>query len=461
VAAVLSGVAVLAAGQQPTATTTRLALAVAIGVCGLVVASIVAITNFRWLILGALVVRISLDGLKGTGTLDPGVALGAAFTLLTAYNLYRRAVTRRLHPIHPLIIALSGFAGCTLLSAALSTHKEVAFIGSSKVFAGVAMLAAIQQELVDDPRFARRVLGAVLASAPLPFVIATFQFLTNNGNHQTNGFNRVFGTAVHPTAFASYLLLVMVAAVTLYFTTKTHRWIPALVIGWATFLVVFTYTRAAWATAAIGVVYLMLRTDRRYLIPLAMAGTLVWISVPQIQARLADLTQAQAVSGGRPANSLDWRRQYWAQVLPLAHGHEAVGIGLGTTAESNLQNAEPHDILIQSYVETGWLGSTGLAIVAATFMGTVYRRGRSARTSAERLYSVSMGAAGLMLLGESLASNVLTQTMLFWYGAATICLGYRAEPEAALTEPQGAVTQCVQTRTPVRTRPATAAYRRA
>ena len=78
--------------------------------------------------------------------------------------------------------------------------------------AGVLCLYVLVVDLVRSRDDVRIMLQLMLLSSLVPLSLGIYQYVTDTGNHETEGFNRIEGTFVHPSPYASYLLQLLPVA---------------------------------------------------------------------------------------------------------------------------------------------------------------------------------------------------------------------------------------------------------
>jgi putative inorganic carbon (HCO3(-)) transporter len=416
-----SGVLVgIVAGSGAASTADALLAAVAIPAFAL--GTYLALLRFDLLLLSAIAARMTLDAVR-LGEFTGGTLLAAFFSLAAAMQIARwlargEFVTPTLATKSLLVLSL-----VASLSAVTSDFPLVAAEGALRVLAGALMFVVLEQLLHQQPKFAKRVLAAVAVSAIVPMIFAVYQFVTHGGNLDTAGFNRVYGTAVHPTPFATYLMILLVGA--LAWATHLHRfrwafYAGAVASGW---LLLQTYTRSAWIAAAGGAAFIVLRHRLRLLVPLAALVTVAIVTVPEIPQRFADLNVSDSNSWSATSNSLAWRLTYWDSLMALAEKRPITGLGLGTTPRYTVQQLEPHNVYVQAYVELGYLGLAAMAAVPVAFLVTIRRWKRDSDHPWVDVVVVCTTGVGAALVIEALSSNVLTQTMYYWYFAAITTWG--------------------------------------
>lgn len=407
----------------------QVARIVVTGAAGALLTVAVAVVRFDWLLLGVLVSRLALDGLAtGDTSLTAGAAVSGLFAVVAGPRLLVGALRSSLAPVSSLTKALYGLALCALFSAALAGNRAGALEGALEITAGALMFGALEQELQKRPKLARQVLVAVCLSAVVPVGVALVQLATGTGNLETTGIVRIHGTAVHPTPFAGYLALVAVA-VLMYTNWSSLR---AKLLGGGALavlclLILLTYTRSAWLALLLAVVYIALRTRPVILIPLIVGVIAIYSYVPGVQTRVDEL---RGIAHARAEdNSLAWRLEYWTRLVEAggrASARNAItGSGLHYVHDTDDSSLQPHNIFVQAYVELGVLGLASLIGVILGYAVHVRQARRNAQDALARQAATALAAVGIVLLIQGMASNVLTQPMLYWYAAAVGLFGYR------------------------------------
>lgn len=399
-------------------------------VVALVLTCALAARRFDLFVVLLLLVRPSLDRVPlSAGPLDVSAVLALLFLAAGAAWLLIRALRAPL-PSSPLSLTLVAFAGVALLSSLVSASPVSSGIAASKTISGVMMFLVLERLLREHPERLRSVVTAVLASAVVPCLVALWQ-AAGGGTVTTDSTDvgRVIGTFVHPNPFATYLAMVLVLGVAVlpHLLRRRDQVVVLGVVGLTGLCLLLTFARGGWIAALAGLAYLL---GKRSKVLLGLAAVLVVaaaLTVPPVQARLADIGAPPPVEGV-PANSLEWRYGYWQDVLPLANTNPLTGIGLEQVQATTSDGLPPHNAYVQTYVETGFLGLAALLAVVVAGAITLRRRLRDAAGSTERALAVAAIAIGLGLLAQTLTENLLTQTMALWYFAAAATWGFRHDP---------------------------------
>jgi O-antigen ligase len=375
-----------------------------------------AIRRFALFVAAILFLRASLDALKiapqTSALLDPAALLSGAFVVVGGIWLLVQPKEERA-PRSPLVAPLTLLAGVGALSTLSAPNAALGITDVAKLATVVVMLAVLNQVFRDE-QDTKIVLGAALASAVIPLVVAALNGVLGFGLHYSGSFTRIEATFTHPNPFAIYLCstIVMAAALFRYVRTLTQVALFLLITGCSVALF-FTYTRSAWISTVLGLVVVGAFLSRRLIVALGVAVVLVVVLVPGISERFSDLNTTLTQSGAA-GNSLVWRFGYWRQALEL-NDDPLLGTGLSAVRTEGSEAKEPHNDFIRSYVETGILGFMA-------YLWFLWRAGGVARRGIRETddgfwRGVAVGFAGVLaaFVVLSVVSNVITQLVVLWY----------------------------------------------
>lgn len=393
------------------------------------VAASLAYVRFDYFVLAVLAARPSLDvlavGEVASGPLDPGAGLGALFIAASALWLGVQLLTGRFVRPQPSGVALLLLVVAAIGSVLVSIDPGTSGQAALRILAGAMAFLVIEQLLAQRPRFAQQLIAAIFVSLAIPAVVGLTQLSGGGDFAGLDGVSRISGTFVHPNPFATYLVTVLLVAVSIATKIPGYWRVASWVVGAiAAGLLVVTYARGAWAAALVGLIIIALR-HARALIPAFLAFSVVLIAlVPSIVTRITDLTE-ERYTGDAPPNSLAWRVEYWSEVIELGIENPTNGIGLEMTQRSTEDELQPHNVFLQALAETGLPGFGALLIAILLFARDHLRRARSNETDWDRALSTAaiavLAAFGLQLFSE----NLLTQTVAIWFLAAGTSHGAR------------------------------------
>lgn len=425
VAAVLMVACGLAAGTLvTTGVSQQMVIVVGAGV-GLALA-IVAASRFWWVVLALFLVRSSLDALKlghyseGSSTLDPGVIVGLVFLLSGSVWLFAQWRTRSWQPLSATSkwFAALGAAG---LAAAVLAHDPIASgrVGL-KLCAGALMYAVLEQVLQQRPERIKTLLAAAGASVAIPALVAFGQLRSPAQLEEFLDVSRIQGTFVHPNPFATYLVIIcVVAAAILPHVRGLARWAAVAAGSVSGVFAFFTYARGAWIALFLGLTVIGILQDRRILAGLAVGLVAVVLFVPSFTSRLSDLDN-EAVQGRGDPNSLAWRFSYWQELLPRTAENPITGIGLDEVLRSSDDSLQPHNVVVQTVVETGLVGLICLIGLCTAMASDLRRALRDGPKGLPRGVAVGGAAAAIGVLFQFSGENLLTQAAIHWYLAVPV-----------------------------------------
>ena len=403
--------------------------------------ALVAATRFWALVLLLFVVRSSIDALKigklgeASSALDPGIIVGLVFLAAGATWLFAQWRSGLLFKLSWPTRWFFALAASASLSALGSTHHVHSLETSLKIWAGALMWAVLEQAFREKPERGRQILAAAAASLIIPAVVA-FQQLQNPAPLEAYlSVSRITGTFVHSNPFASYLvILATVAAAVITHLPGKAKIAAGAVFAVASTFTLFTYARGAWIALVLGLIVIGVRQDRRILLAIVAGLLVVIVAVPSVTSRLSDLNKDREVGKGDP-NSLAWRITYWERLLPLTIANPITGIGLEEVLLTQPEKLQPHNVFVQTTVETGLLGLgslIGLAVSSAMALGRAMRK---AKPGLERGIVIGGAGAALGVLSQLASENLLTQAAIHWYLGAAVAFALMVAQREATASP--------------------------
>ena len=449
-AAVVAGTAAVISGLSMGGDDKRMVVLPLAAAVGLALAAL-ALTRYAAFVLLLLGTRASLDLFKLSGVsagntatnsaavrgLDPSSLLSMLFLVASFLWLIAQYSGGRRLRGSPLRIALAMFVAAGAVSMIGAAPLQATLLEVLRILS-VAMMFIILELLITNRAMLVRTLYAAYASLLFPLGYTLFGLLTGNPASEVKGsFTRLTGPFAQSNTFARYLAFMVVFGVAIYPTLSRRRRMAFLpVLGLSTVCLLLTLTRSAILAAVVGVVLVALVQGRkRLLLGFAVGALVAGALVPGLGDRFATLAAGQQVVGGpETGNSLQWRLNYWTQVLPLANQNPVTGIGLNITQYHTDAAKQPHNDFIRAYVETGVFGL--LAYVGVHFLllrNAVLALQRSARGTLEHgVAAGALGCAAAFLLG-SLGSNMMSNVVSLWYlvafSAAASYVARRHDPD--------------------------------
>ncbi len=387
--------------------------------------AVVAATRFWIVVVALFAVRSSLDGLKlgsfanTTNALDPSVIVGLAFLLSGSVWLFAQWRAGTWYRLSRTTLWFGALAIAGLLSATGSDNPTQSAQVGLKICAGALMFAVLEQAYRQRPERIRQVLAAGGLSIVIPALVA-FQQSRSPQLEAYLEVSRIRGTFVHSNPFATYLVIIAVVAL----AVRPHlqgwaRTAASLVMLTGSALTLFTYARGAWIALILGLIVIGVKQDRRILGGLLIGIIVLVVAVPSVTARLSDLNKKREVGKGDP-NSLAWRLEYWGTLLPEVKDSPVTGIGLEQVLAHSKDGLQPHNVFVQTVVETGLLGLTCLLGLCFSMYADLRRAIRRAPPGLYRGVAVGGAAAALGIFSQLASENLLTQAAIHWYLAAPV-----------------------------------------
>jgi hypothetical protein len=374
---------------------------------------ILALVDTRAAVLSLLLVRSSMDvtatvpllSASGSANVNAAammsfLAIGLAFThvALAHINLARVPLTKPMALF--LVVALAGVALAPDKNAAL--QDWIRMVGSFAMYVLIVDLVQTRSEQ-------RWLIRVILASAIGPIAMALWQYATNNGNTDTPGLVRIYGTFTHPSPFSFYMVqMVPLAAVFFVHTrSKFARLALGVMVPTMVFCIYSAQTRGAWVGLVASVMVFSLMRARWTLIFIPLIAGAMYFGMPSVRARISEATDT--------TGSLLWRQQQWQNAIGVASTPQLATVGAGLEAVTTKLGQPTHNEYLRLLVETGALG----LIVALTLYRRLWSLARDAHQHAENAFERDIVLAFMMaFIGRAaiaLSDNVIVHPALDWY----------------------------------------------
>lgn len=385
------------------------------------VLSLIAVSRFELFVWIILAVRPSLD-LVGTGELSPGAMAAAMFFVLGSLWLIVQYRFGDGYPLSRTSWWLAAFAGALLLSAFTSELRSQSSIAVLEVLAAIVMFFVLEQLLAARPERVKALLAVLLGSAIVPVLVGLVQIA---GGGAEDG--RISGPFPHPSPYGTFLVPVILVVSALATTVRGSRRIVLLValvpLG---LTLTYTFHRAGWISLVVGMLYLGWRRNRWIIVGLLLMASFAVLAVPSVSDRISDLGGTEEwLPEGVPANSFEWRLQYWERLVPLTADSPFTGIGPQVVVATQEDQREPHNVFVQALVELGVFGLVAFVGAGVAFSAALRARRRAAVTDWDDAIAVAAIAVALALLTQAVSENLLNQTAAWWLLAASTTWGYR------------------------------------
>ena len=408
----------------------KLAVVLPISLLAGVAMALLALSRFKVYVMAMLIMRSSVDLAKlsvgggetpgdqvATRGIDPSSLLGVLFIAAAAVWLAAQYRRHGRLPGSPLRRALAVFAAAGVLSIVGAGRPLVSVQEALRIIAVVLMFVVLEQLMVDE-RSMRQMLLAVYLSLVFPLAFTLIGFLSGSPRSEVKGdFTRITGPFVQSNAFGRYLMLMIIFGAGIYpHLSKRFRRPLAGALALSFVFLLLTYTRTAIIGVVLGLVVVGLVQSKRLLFGMIVISACALLLVPQLSSRFTSLSESPSALGDPSNNSLEWRFDYWTEVLPLANSNPVTGIGLDMTEYQTDEAKLPHNDFIRAYVETGLIG---LLAYVAVLISMVTLGRRAVRASPQRSLERGVGAGflgcSIAVIADSISANLMSSVATLWY----------------------------------------------
>ncbi|HET8600138.1 MAG TPA: O-antigen ligase family protein [Segeticoccus sp.] len=404
-------------------------LPIAIAVVG--VLAVLACTRFSVFVLLVLGVRSSIDLFKLSGSsagntatntasrgLDPSSMLGALFLLAAALWLCAQYFDTGHLRGSRLRLALVSFGAVGLIGVTGSAAQLVSLLEWLRI-ASVVMMYVVLEQLISSDLMLRRVLTTAYVSLLFPLVYTLYTMAAGNPASEVKGsFTRITGPFSQANTFSRYLAFMIVFGVAILpHLSRRAKLVMAGLLSLSSVFLVLTLTRGALIATVFGIIVIAIVERRKALLAGLCAAVLAAaIALPGVSSRFAELGSSRNIGGTPTGNTLQWRLDYWTEVLPLANSNPITGIGLNMTQYNTDAAKQPHNDFIRAYVEMGVLGLLTYVAWLAALVGNARRALRAARpqTFEHAVAAGALGCAWCFIVGSA-AANVMSNVVCLWY----------------------------------------------
>ncbi|MEE9388262.1 MAG: O-antigen ligase family protein [Paracoccaceae bacterium] len=305
-----------------------------------------------------------------------------------------------------------------------NAHATIALLSLLMLYATFANAAATYLTGPTGLAWMSRFLTAFIAFG---CALSLSQIATGTGFVETgpHGFQRAFGSDVHPVSFAIQILAALVALE----IARLKRVLPVTFAFKCTFILgsialYLTFARTAWVMAALILgSRIVLRGSLARRVIAAGVVTTASIAILATSGRFTDLGSlpfflesfsiSNAVFDWRYVdNSVSWRIVNWSYGLQQALEQPLLGFGPGQSAVSSYFNLEMHNIFLEVFFEGGVLGLFAL-LITLTGLWRMHKH-LPAATPGDRSASALTNSFGItLLLAVTLSTSFVDQLMSF------------------------------------------------
>lgn len=253
----------------------------------------------------------------------------------------------------------------------------------------------------------------IIGSSFVPLVIGLLQFLFKTGNAYTGGFNRIYGTFLHPSVFAQYLLLIGFLLIYLKDFCAVRKWQKRrlfLLFVVVIFALFNTFSRGTWIAWIVAFTFFVLARTKfsgkiKFILAVCLFGALFF---NQITTRFEDLKDTEA----EEMNSLEWRLTLWEKTMNNLMRHPFTGSGQG--AFEKTESVMAHNDYLRIAYETGIFGFLSyISLLLYMFIFSL----RNLFRGKDQRYNIFKTPACILLslLVVSFADNLARSTVVIFY----------------------------------------------
>ncbi|MFZ5802846.1 MAG: O-antigen ligase family protein [Candidatus Omnitrophota bacterium] len=364
--------------------------------------------NFEMGFLIIILMRSSLDYLKNFTDFNLAALVSVALIVLGVFYVLFRKVDIFQYEDSPVFLIFLGMTAVSVFYSPDLSESLSDWLRLLSVFS-VYLLARILFEKASQVKSA---FIAIFLSALLPVTVATIQLITGQGLVLDGDQARIVGTFLHPNAFASYLLILLVIG-TSQWLERDHLVAPALLrpLVAAIFVIfILTFSRGGWLAFIVSMLFLGAIRYRRLLILLPILLLIVVVAVPSTLDRIHNIFDVGYTHG---RSAWDWRQDTWREILPLFYQKPLLGHGLATVEiEFGIL---AHNDYLRLLAETGILGFLAYLLLMLNLMAVTWRDFRKTRSELARGLQIGLIAMTVGFLCREFADNTLRNTVVMIY----------------------------------------------
>lgn len=368
--------------------------------------------NFEIGFLSLIFIRSSLDYMKNfnaQGSVNLAALVSLALIVLGVfYILYRRSNILQFEDSKPFLIFLA-VCGLSLTYSPNLEESLSDWLRLVSIFAAYVLTRLI---FISEAKI-KMALNAILLSALIPVVLAFCQLVTGSGMVYDGGQARIVGTFLHPNAFASYLLIVLIFCTAQMLEKKAfvNKRFLGIFMALTFFIFLMTLSRGAWIVFILAMGLLGILRYRRLLGILPPLLLVAVLTVPAVRDRILNIFEPNQYVGGRSA--WDWRMDTWEEISPLIAEKPLLGHGLSMVeVEFGILT---HNDYLRLLTEVGLLGFLSyLYLIGSAWRGmrNDYRRSNSPPVQSLQVGILAMIAAFSV---RGFADNTLRNTVVMIY----------------------------------------------
>ena len=254
----------------------------------------------------------------------------------------------------------------------------------------------------------------VVLSSIVPLCFGFYQFLFKIGNTYTFGFNRIYGTFLHPNVFGQYLLTVFFLVLYFISSDKANRIIRlglCALILLITFEIYHTFYRGVWIALFVSLIFYGLSYRKLFnrVLYVAVVALLIGLAYGNIMERFMDIKHSSPYH----MSSWEWRVMVWNKTVSSVKEHAIIGHGLG------MYEQKFHFMAHNDYLRLGYeIGLLGLIFYLYFLCYILFKSLRNAlftEDTYEKKRNMIIVCVLVALLIMSVADNLARSTVILIY----------------------------------------------
>lgn len=279
-------------------------------------------------------------------------------------------------------------------------------------------------------------LKVILVSAILPALVGFWQIFKKTGLEDETGFIRVYGTFAHPNPFSYFLVVILILLICFFIDTnsKTEKkyYLFSIILGIT--LLVFTYSRGAWAAFLMALFLFGFFKYRKQL----FFGSIIFslslfflLSINNWLYRNYNFSLlysfaptkrlAETLKWHPYTSSLLWRLELWEDMKNVFWERPLLGQGLGTFEEEALKRRGPysgsleaHNDYLRVAVELGIIGLISYLLLILVFLKNSIILYKRITDESSKIFCLGFLTLFISLFLISFGENILRNTIVQW-----------------------------------------------
>ena len=390
-------------------------------IAGLIVA-IIFLYNPKWGIFLFFFIRPMMDkfgdrfaiSLTENTNFNASAIFGIMVIILLLFFLFKNRGEFKTIPLKKSWLL---FLLIALLSITISVDKVSSIYEILRIFS-IFLIFISAYVITQKEKSAKTILNAIVFSAIIPFIFATYQLITKSGLGGTEGLDsRLFGTFSHPNPFASFVVIVLSILLYLIFQEKNYwkKWILGIFIAWGILILEQTYARGAWFAFLIFLAMVTYKKSPKLLLGIIFASIALFFVSSTIQNRIQDIYNPPADS------SVRWRFEQWDRVYGVFLKQPMTGYGIGNETivherefGPNAGNQYTHNDFLRIAEETGIFGFLSYFILMLFTLIKLINSYAKEKNPYVKDFGLFVLALFVAMFSFSLTNNTLRETVTQW-----------------------------------------------